>query len=191
MRVLILDNYDSFTFNLYQFVGALGADPIVRRNDEILLREIPALGVDRIIISPGPGRPDEPTYFGVCSETLLALGPTLPTLGVCLGHQGVIHSFGGRVVRAKEAIHGKSSAIYHDGTGLFSGIASPFTAMRYHSLVGDMSTLPECLIPTATTADGMLMAVRHRRFPVFGVQFHPESVGTAAGMKLLENFLSL
>jgi anthranilate synthase component 2 len=190
MKTVILDNYDSFTFNLYQYLGELDERPLVFRNDRITLAELQALRPDRIVISPGPGSPADERYFGVCREAILRLGPTTPVLGVCLGHQGIIHAFGGRIVRARRAVHGKTSRIFHKGAGVLRGLSRPFEAMRYHSLVGDPQTLPECLKVTARTADGVIMAVQHRTYPIYGVQFHPESIGTPAGKLLLRNFLA-
>ena len=189
MKTVILDNYDSFTFNLYQYVGELDERPLVFRNDEITFDELASLDPERIIISPGPGRPDDPQYFGICGEVILELGARVPLLGICLGHQGIIHAFGGRVVRAREVMHGKTSFIFHEGRGVFRDVPMPFEAMRYHSLVGEATTLPECLELTAKTTDGVIMGVRHRMYPIEGIQFHPESVGTAAGKQLLKNFL--
>jgi len=189
MKTVILDNYDSFTFNLYQYVGELDERPLVFRNDEITFDELASLDPERIIISPGPGRPDDPQYFGICGEVILELGVRVPLLGICLGHQGIIHAFGGRVVRAREVMHGKTSFIFHEGRGVFRDVPMPFEAMRYHSLVGEATTLPECLELTAKTTDGVIMGVRHRMYPIEGIQFHPESVGTAAGKQLLKNFL--
>lgn len=190
MKTLILDNYDSFTFNLFQYVSGIAAPPVVCRNDAVTIEEIAAKRFDRIIISPGPGEPDDPKYFGICRDVILELGHQIPILGVCLGHQGIISAFGGTIRRAAMPMHGKTSRISHDGKGVFSGVANSVEVMRYHSLVGDPSTLPECLEPTATTAEGELMAVRHRHLPIHGVQFHPESIGTPIGKTLLRNFMS-
>ncbi|MCE9546019.1 MAG: aminodeoxychorismate/anthranilate synthase component II [Planctomycetia bacterium] len=189
MKTVILDNYDSFTYNLYQYVGELDEAPLVFRNDKISLAELRALEPDRIVISPGPGSPDDPAYFGVCREAILEFGPTTPILGVCLGHQGIVHAFGGQIVRAREVMHGKTSYITHDERGLFAGLPRRFEVMRYHSLIVDPATLPACLRVTAKTADGVIMAVEHREHQIFGVQFHPESIGTTVGKQLLENFL--
>jgi anthranilate synthase component 2 len=189
MRTVILDNYDSFTFNLYQYVGEVAERPLVFRNDRITIEELALVRPDRIIISPGPGNPEDPAYFGVCRRAILELGPTIPVLGVCLGHQGIIHAFGGRVVRAREAMHGKTSYVVHDRQGIFRDLPPAFEAMRYHSLIGEAATLPDCLQVTAWTRDGVLMGVRHRRYPIEGIQFHPESVGTRVGKRLLMNFL--
>jgi len=191
MKTVILDNYDSFTFNLYQLLGELDERPLVFRNDQISVRELEALGPDRVVLSPGPGSPEKDEYFGICKEVILRLGPTVPILGVCLGHQGIVHAFGGRVIRAPAPMHGKTSMIFHPGSAILRGLPRPFQAMRYHSLVGEASTLPRCLVPTAWTADGVLMAVQHRSYPIYGVQFHPESVGTPCGKQLLRNFLHL
>lgn len=191
MKLLIVDNYDSFVFNLAQALRSLGAQTQVARNDAIALREVVDLAPDAIVISPGPGRPEDPRYFGVCAELLRELGARVPILGVCLGHQGIVHSFGGRIVPAARVMHGKTSAIEHDGTSLFEGISGPFVAMRYHSLVADSQHIPDCLSVNARTADGVVMAVAHRSAPLFGVQFHPESIGTPMGPRILDNFLAL
>lgn len=191
MKVVILDNYDSFTFNLYQYIGELGPRPTVFRNDQIGFEELAQLAPDRIIVSPGPGSPEDPHYFGICKRVILELGRTIPLLGVCLGHQGIIHAFGGRVVRAKQVMHGKTSYVVHGGTGVFRGLPPSFEAMRYHSLVGEPESLPDCLEVTARTEDDVIMGVRHREYPVEGIQFHPESIGTAVGKQLLANFLSV
>jgi anthranilate synthase/aminodeoxychorismate synthase-like glutamine amidotransferase len=185
--VLLLDNYDSFTFNLAQYLGELGAPPVVRRNDEITLDEIGELHPGHIVISPGPGRPED---AGVSVELIRRFGPTIPVLGVCLGHQSIGIAFGGQVVRASQLMHGKTSSIQHDGRGIFRGLQQPFIAGRYHSLVV-AEPLPESLETAAKTEDGTIMGVRHRTFPVHGVQFHPESVLTGEGRQLLRNFLEL
>ena len=190
MKVLVIDNYDSFVYNLVQYVGELEANPIVYRNDEISLKRAMRLQPDRIIISPGPGTPQDPRYFGVCSEILQFMSPKIPTLGVCLGHQGIISTFGGRIIRAKRLMHGKTSMIKHDGKGIFKGVGNPFEATRYHSLVGDKRTLPSCLEITAESVDdGEIMGIRHVEYPIEGVQFHPESILTADGKRIIKNFL--
>jgi anthranilate synthase component 2 len=191
VRTLIIDNYDSFTFNLFQYVGELDERPLVRRNDAVTLEQIDALRPDRIILSPGAGNPEDPAYFGVCRDVILVFGPRVPILGVCLGHQGISVAFGGRVVRAPWPMHGKTSLIYHDGSDLFRGMPTPFEAMHYHSLIVDRETLPSCLLELAHSKDNILMALRHREMPIFGVQFHPESIGTSSGLRLIENFLFL
>jgi anthranilate synthase/aminodeoxychorismate synthase-like glutamine amidotransferase len=185
--ILLLDNYDSFTFNLAQYLGELGAAPLVRRNDEITLDEIRTLHPERIVISPGPGRPED---AGISVELIRQLGPSIPVLGVCLGHQGIGIAFGGSVVRAAVPMHGKVSSIEHDGKGIFKGVSMPFVAGRYHSLVIADPVPPELEV-CARTEDETIMAVRHRSLPVHGVQFHPESVLTGEGRKLLRNFLEL
>ena len=185
--VLLIDNYDSFTFNLAQYLGELGSPPLVRRNDEISLDEIAALKPAHIVISPGPGRPED---AGISVPLIQRFGPTTPVLGVCLGHQGIGVAFGGQVVRALQLMHGKVSSIQHDGRGVFSGVSQPFVAGRYHSLVV-AEPLPEVLEISARTDDGTIMGVRHRTFPVHGVQFHPESVLTGEGRQILRNFLGL
>jgi anthranilate synthase component II len=189
MKTLILDNYDSFTFNLYQYVGELESPPRVCRNDRVSLREIEDYGPDRIIISPGPGSPCDPRYFGVCLDTIRVLGKHTPILGVCLGHQGIIHAFGGRVVRAPKPMHGKTSFVFHNDESVFRGLPRAFEAMRYHSLVGAADSIPDCLAVTARTWEGVIMGVQHRELPIYGVQFHPESIGTSLGHEILTNFL--
>ncbi|MHA2059912.1 MAG: anthranilate synthase component II, partial [Candidatus Ranarchaeia archaeon] len=162
MKVLVLDNYDSFVYNLVQYIGELGASPVVYRNNAITLEKAIDLSPDRIIISPGPGSVEQVRYFGVCSQVLQKMSQEIPTLGVCLGHQGIIHGFGGKIIQAKKMMHGKTSLISHDGKGLFKGIKTPLEATRYHSLVGDRTTLPSCLEISATALDdGEIMAVRH------------------------------
>jgi anthranilate synthase/aminodeoxychorismate synthase-like glutamine amidotransferase len=191
MNVLILDNYDSFVFNLSQALRSLGASTLVKRNDALTPHDVVRIAPDAIVISPGPGRPELPHYFGVCGDVLRELVGHVPVLGVCLGHQGIVHSFGGRIVSAPCVMHGKTSLIEHDGTGLFAGIPNPFAAMRYHSLVADAEQMPEGLRVNARTEDGVVMAVEHRSLPVYGVQFHPESIGTPEGPRVLANFLEL
>jgi len=186
--LLVIDNYDSFTYNLVQYFGELGADPLVKRNDEITPDEIAALKPERICISPGPCTPNE---AGISCEVIRRFGPATPLLGVCLGHQSIGHVFGGDVVRAGRLMHGKTSPIHHDGTGVFAGIPSPFEATRYHSLLVKRETFPACLEITAWTEEQEIMGLRHREFPIHGVQFHPESILTLEGKKLLKNFLSL
>jgi anthranilate synthase/aminodeoxychorismate synthase-like glutamine amidotransferase len=185
--VLLLDNYDSFTFNLAQYLGELGAPPMVKRNDEISLDEIAALNPGHIVISPGPGRPED---AGISVGLIQRFGPKTPVLGVCLGHQSIGIAFGGQVVRAAQLMHGKVSSIQHDGRGVFRGVSQPFTAGRYHSLVV-AAPVPDVLEIAAHTDDGTIMGVRHRSFPVHGVQFHPESVLTGEGRQILRNFLGL
>jgi anthranilate synthase/aminodeoxychorismate synthase-like glutamine amidotransferase len=185
--ILLIDNYDSFTWNLAQYFGELGHPPVVRRNDEITIDEIEGMRPSHIVISPGPGRPED---AGVSVDVIRRFGPTTPLLGVCLGHQGIGCAFGGEVVRAPELMHGKVSAVEHDGRGVFRGIPQPFVAGRYHSLVV-ADPLPADLEVAARTADGTIMGMRHRRFPIHGVQFHPESVLTNDGKQMLRNFLDL
>jgi para-aminobenzoate synthetase component II len=191
--LLVLDNYDSFTFNLVQYLGELAPEhPIaaelrVERNDALSLDQIRALAPAAILISPGPGDPDQ---SGVCLEVLQELSPTIPTLGVCLGHQSIAQVYGGKVVRAKELMHGKTSPVHHSGQGVFEGLPNPLTATRYHSLIAERESLPDCLEITAWLDDGTIMGLRHRDFPhIQGVQFHPESVLTQEGHALLANFL--
>ena len=185
--VLVIDNYDSFTYNLVQYLGELGADIGVYRNDEITLDEIAALRPTHIVISPGPGTPDD---GGISNEVIRRFGPTTPVLGVCLGHQCMGQVYGGVVARAPRLMHGKTSSVYHNGHGLFNGVPSPFTATRYHSLIVE-EALPETLAVTAFTRDGEVMGLQHREYPVVGVQFHPESILTDHGKRILQNFLSM
>jgi anthranilate synthase component 2 len=190
LKVLVIDNYDSFVYNLVQYVGELGAEPIVYRNDEITLMKATDLHPDRIIISPGPGTPEDKRYFGVCSEILRKMSLRIPTLGVCLGHQGVISTFGGKVARARRLMHGKTSLIKHDCKGIFRGVENPLEATRYHSLVGDRESIPSCLEVTAESLDDLeVMGVRHIKYPIEGIQFHPESILTASGKRIMKNFL--
>jgi anthranilate synthase component 2 len=191
MNVLVIDNYDSFVWNLVQYVNTLGGTSLVYRNDELTLEEAEALDPDRVILSPGPGTPTKVRFFGVCSAILKELSPTTPTLGVCLGHQGIVAEFGGRIIAARRVMHGKTSRIRHCGSGLFEGIENPFVATRYHSLVADRTSLPSCLEITAESCDDKeIMGVRHSAYPIEGVQFHPESIMTAAGKRFIENFLN-
>ena len=190
MKVLVMDNYDSFVYNLVQYIGELGTEVVVYRNDQVTLKEVQQLKPDRIVISPGPGNPQDEKYFGVCKAILQQISPQVPTLGVCLGHQGIISTFGGKVVSAKRLMHGKTSSIKHDGKGIFKGVENPFTATRYHSLAGDNDTIPACLEVTAVSVDdGEVMGVRHREFPIEGVQFHPESILCEDGKLIIKNFL--
>jgi anthranilate synthase component 2 len=190
VKVLIIDNYDSFVYNLAQCVGESGAEISVCRNDQISLEQALQYHPDRIVLSPGPGTAEDTRYFGICKEILLRLSCQTPTLGVCLGHQGIISTFGGRVVHAKRLMHGKTSPIKHDGKGLFKGVRNPFIATRYHSLVGESTSIPECLRVTAVSADdNEIMSVRHVKFPIVGVQFHPESVLCEDGKLIVKNFL--
>ena len=186
--ILVIDNYDSFTYNLVQYLGELGADPEVYRNDAITIEEMGAMKPERLVISPGPGVPKD---AGVTIDAIRAFAGKIPILGVCLGHQAIAEAFGGVVTRAPELMHGKASQIHHDGSGVFEGLPSPFSAIRYHSLCAAPEAVPDVLHVTAHTDSGVVMAVRHRDYPVHGVQFHPESVMTAHGKKLLQNFLNL
>lgn len=217
MKVLIIDNYDSFTYNLYQFIGEIltteknrgsldDFDIIVERNDQIEFADIVAMAPDRIIISPGPGSPDDPRYFGVCADVIKELGKTTPLLGVCLGMQGIVHVFGGKVVKAPLPMHGKISPVTHDQQSVFKGVPDQLEVMRYHSLIADADSLPECLEVTATVGslqaadfeqrnrwntvgEFELMGVKHRDYPIHGIQFHPESFATEGGKELIANFL--
>jgi anthranilate synthase/aminodeoxychorismate synthase-like glutamine amidotransferase len=186
--VLVIDSYDSFVYNLVQYLGELGAEPLVHRNDAITVDEALALDPDAVLLSPGPGRPEA---AGILCEAVIAFADAgTPVLGVCLGNQAIGHVFGASVVRAPALMHGKTSPIEHDGAGVFAGLPSPLTATRYHSLVLDPGTIPDALEVTATAPDGVVMGVRHRRLPVEGVQFHPESILTGCGHDLLRNFLA-
>lgn len=186
--ILIIDNYDSFTYNLHQYLGDLGAKVEVRRNDAVTLAQVRGMKPEKIVLSPGPGHPANKKDFGVCRE-IIAEMQTTPILGVCLGHQGIILHFGGKVVKATP-MHGKTSEIEHDGKGLFAGVKNPLRVMRYHSLIG--TEIPDCLEVTAKERkDGVVMAVQHKKLPIYGVQFHPESIMTEEGKKILENFLKV
>ncbi|WP_198333955.1 anthranilate synthase component II [Psychrobacter namhaensis] len=212
MNVLIIDNYDSFTFNLYQYIGEIlqtmdgskAANVIVKRNNEVTLAEVQAMNLDRIIISPGPGAPDDPAYFGICADVIETLGKTTPILGVCLGMQGIAHVFGGDVIRASVPMHGKVSAIRHNGEGIYQGLPQEVEIMRYHSLMVQADTLPDCLTVTAVVANEArtelslaesalagdeIMGLAHKDYPIQGVQFHPESFATEGAKRLLSNFL--
>ena len=212
MNVLIIDNYDSFTFNLYQYIGEIlqtmdgdkATNVIVKRNNEITLADVQAMNLDRIIISPGPGAPDDPTYFGICAEVIEVMGKTTPLLGVCLGLQGIAHVFGGDVVRASVPMHGKVSSIRHDGAGVYQGLPQEIEIMRYHSLMVKADTFPDCLAVTAVVANNAhaefsltesalageeIMGLQHKDYPIQGVQFHPESFATEGAKRLLTNFL--
>jgi anthranilate synthase/aminodeoxychorismate synthase-like glutamine amidotransferase len=187
MKVLLLDNYDSFTYNLAQYLGELGHAPVVHRNDAISMGDVETMCPDRIVISPGPGRPED---AGITIDLIRGFGSRVPVLGVCLGHQGIGHAFGGAVVRAPTLMHGKVSSVQHDGRGVFSGVSQPFVAGRYHSLIVS-DPPPDALEISARTDDGIIMGLRHREWPVHGVQFHPESVLTGEGRKILRNFLEM
>jgi len=184
--ILLIDNYDSFTYNLYQAVRGLGAVCRVIRNDELTLKKIKALRPERLVLSPGPGRPED---AGVTLEVIRELSPRIPTLGVCLGHQAIAMAYGGKVVRAKRLMHGKTCRIRHDGKGLFGGLKQNLEVMRYHSLVAEGASLPKSFVVTARSEDGLVMGLRHREHPVEGVQFHPESVMTPEGPRMIKNFL--
>lgn len=186
--VLVIDNYDSFTYNLVQYLGELGAEVEVRRNDQTTVEEIKRSAPERIVISPGP---KTPTEAGICVEVIQKLSGRIPILGVCLGHQAIGQAFGGNVIRAPEIMHGKTSSISHDNKTIFAGLPNPFPATRYHSLIVERSSLPACLKITATSPDGLIMGLRHQESKVEGVQFHPESILTDAGKQLLANFLKL
>ena len=186
-RVVVLDNYDSFVYNLVQYLGELGVEPLVHRNDDVTVDDVLGLEPDAVLLSPGPGRPED---AGILCDLIVPVAERgVPVFGVCLGHQAIGHVFGGSVVRAAELMHGKTSEITHLGTGVFTGLVSPLTATRYHSLVIERESLPDCLSVTAETADGMIMGMRHRDLPIEGVQFHPESILTDHGHEMLRNFI--
>jgi anthranilate synthase component 2 len=188
MTTLIVDNYDSFAWNLYQLFGTLGGEPRVIRNDAITMADVRRMAPSRIVLSPGPGRPDDPARIGVCAP-ILTEDHDIPVLGVCLGHQAIVCAEGGRVISALRPMHGKTSLVEHEGDGILEDLPRPFEAMRYHSLTADPTSVPESLVVTAWCKDGTVMGVRHRRRPIFGVQFHPESIGTAWGPALCRRFL--
>ncbi|HEV8406224.1 MAG TPA: aminodeoxychorismate/anthranilate synthase component II [Nitrososphaera sp.] len=192
MKILVIDNYDSFVYNIAQILGELGAEPIVVRNDKITLEQVKAMNPDGIVISPGPGHPADRKYFGVCTDVIREIGPKTPILGVCLGHQGIVHAFGGKVVNAKKVRHGKTSPIEYTSDKLFENVTNPFKATRYHSLVAEKDSIPECLEVTARALDdGEIMGIKHKQYPIEGVQFHPESVLTGEGRKMLQNFMTM
>ena len=186
--ILVIDNYDSFTYNLVQYLGELGADLKVYRNDKITVEQIKKMNPERIVISPGPGRPED---AGISVSLIKELAGKIPILGVCLGHQAIGYAYGGKIIQAKELMHGKTSQIYHDKKDIFKSLTNPFEATRYHSLVIDRKTLPECLEVTAWTKDKEIMGVKHKKLALWGVQFHPESILTKSGMDILRNFLKL
>jgi len=188
MRLLVIDNYDSFTYNLVHYVGELGAEPIVYRNDKLTLDDVERLAPEAILLSPGPKTPSE---AGICLGLIDRFSPTTPILGVCLGHQAIGQAMGGDVIRAPELMHGKTSRIEHNGRGIFRGLNSGFEATRYHSLIVRRETLPETLVVTASTDDGLIMGVEHRERPLFGVQFHPESIASENGHAILQNFMNI
>lgn len=193
MKILVLDNYDSFVYNLVQYIGELEAKPFVNRNDSISLNEIQKLNPKGIIISPGPGNPENAGDIGICLDVIRELGEEIPILGVCLGHQAIVYAFGGKIVQAKKIMHGKTSKINHDGNGIFKEIKNPLKVMRYHSLIADPNTFPSKKLKiTAKTIDRReIFAVKHKKCPIYGVQFHPESVGTEDGKLIIKNFLEV
>jgi len=192
MKILVIDNYDSFVYNIAQILGELGAEPIVVRNDKITVEQVREMNPDGIVISPGPGHPADRKYFGVCTDVIREIGQKTPILGVCLGHQGIVHAFGGKVINAKKVRHGKTSPIQYSSDRLFENVANPFKATRYHSLVAEQDTIPNCLEVTARALDdGEIMGIKHKEYPIEGVQFHPESVLTGEGRKMLQNFITM
>lgn len=193
MRILVLDNYDSFVYNLVQYVGELEAEPLIYRNNSICLDEIQDLDPNGIIVSPGPGNPENARDIGICLDVIRELGERIPILGVCLGHQAIVYVFGGKIVQAKNIMHGKTSGINHDGNGIFKGIKNPLKVMRYHSLIADPDTFPHNKLKIiAKTVDRKeIFAVKHKKYPIYGVQFHPESIGTENGKLIIKNFLEV
>jgi anthranilate synthase component 2 len=189
LKTLVIDNFDSFVFNLVQYIGEMKGNPIVFRNNEISLEKIRKLSPTHIVISPGPGHPGNTKYFGICGKVIRIFGKTTPLLGVCLGHQGITTEFGGKVVFAPQIMHGKTSQIFHNEQGIFQNIENPLQGMRYHSLISDIDTFPDCLEITAHTEEGDIMGLRHKKYPIYGIQFHPESIGTPEGKKIVKNFL--
>lgn len=187
-QVVVIDNYDSFTYNLVQYLGELGVEPVVFRNDQVTLKEIEELAPEQIVISPGPGTPDD---GGISNQVIEKLGDRIPILGVCLGHQCICQVFGGKIIRAERLMHGKTSPIQHDNKGVFRNLPQPFEATRYHSLIARRDSIPDVLEISAETAEGEIMGVRHRSQPIHGVQFHPESILSREGRQLLQNFLEL
>ncbi|SME93646.1 anthranilate synthase component II [Pseudobacteriovorax antillogorgiicola] len=183
--ILLIDNYDSFTFNVYQYLCQLGQKVKVVRNDKMAMSDIERMAPDAIVISPGPGNPDQ---AGITLETIETFAGSIPILGICLGHQSIAQAFGGRVIRAKTMMHGKTSPVSHTGRGLFQGLPKPLTVTRYHSLIVERKSLPKCFRITSETEDGVIMGIKHKRFPIEGIQFHPESYMTDSGLKILENF---
>lgn len=191
MRILLIDNFDSFTYNLYQAIASLGHAVEVARNNAVGLEEIGNRKYNAIVLSPGPGSPENERDFGVCAKVILELGKSTPILGVCLGHQGIAHAYGGKVVRAELPMHGKTSSIRHNGKELFEDVVNPLRVMRYHSLVVQEEGFPACLEACAKSEEGEIMALKHRELPIFGVQFHPESIMAQDGMRILENFCKI
>lgn len=193
MKILIIDNYDSFVYNIAQAMGFLNADPYVERNDRVDLKDITKMDPDAIIISPGPGHPKYKKDFGICNDVIVQLGPKYPILGICLGHQGIVHAYGGKVKQAQKIRHGKTSKIeYYNNTSLFENVENPFTATRYHSLIADKNTLPNCLKITSQSIDDTeIMGVKHEKYLIEGIQFHPESILTNEGKKILLNFINM
>ena len=193
MKILVLDNYDSFVYNLVQYIGEIGAEPHVFRNDAITLKNIQDMNPKGIIISPGPGTPENPKDIGICMDVIKKVGKEIPILGVCLGHQAIVYVFGGKIVQAKTIMHGKTSEISHDGNSIFKGIKNPIQVMRYHSLIADSKFFPndKLNIIAKTTDRNEIFAVMHKKYPIYGVQFHPESIGTENGKLLIRNFLEI
>lgn len=193
LKILILDNYDSFVYNIAQYVGDLGAEFLVLRNDEVDIEGIRRMEISGIIISPGPGTPTEARDIGICNDVIRELGADIPIFGVCLGHQAIVHSFGGRIVQAGRIMHGKTSEVKHNGQVIFKGVKNPLVVMRYHSLIADPETFPssDLEITARTIDDNEIFAIQHRKYDIFGVQFHPESIGTEYGRQMISNFLEV
>lgn len=191
MKILIIDNYDSFVYNIAQSLGQSNIKTLVYRNNKITIKDIKRMQIDAIIISPGPGNPEDKKYFGICNNIIKILGKEIPVLGICLGHQGIVSAFGGKIINAGKTRHGKTSKIYYKDDPLFVDIKNPFNATRYHSLIAEKKTFPNCLEITANSIDdNEIMALTHKEYPIKGVQFHPESILTKEGMKILNNFIS-
>lgn len=191
MKILIIDNYDSFVYNIAQSLGQSNIKTLVYRNNKITIKDIKRMQIDAIIISPGPGNPEDKKYFGICNNIIRILGKEIPVLGICLGHQGIVSAFGGKIINAGKTRHGKTSKIYYKDDPLFVDIKNPFNATRYHSLIAEKKTFPNCLEITANSIDdNEIMALTHKEYPIKGVQFHPESILTKEGMKILNNFIS-
>lgn len=189
MKVLIIDNHDSFVYNIEQYVGSLGAKPFVKKSTEISLKYVENLMPDRIIISPGPCSPADKKYFGISLRIISSFGTTIDTLGICLGHQGIAYAFGARIIRSKNIMHGKASKIFHDGRSIYRSLENPIVAGRYHSLIVDGKTVPDELIVTSKTYENEIMGLRHKKYPIEGIQFHPESILTKNGITMIKNFI--
>jgi len=191
MKIVIIDNYDSFTFNLYQYIAEFESETMVFRNDRVSIAELKAINPDKIIISPGPGRPDDPAYFGICAAVIKEFARNIPILGVCLGHQGIANLYGAHIIIADKVMHGKTSQVIHNADSIFKNVPKLFEVMRYHSLIIQLESLPNSFNIIAKTKEGIIMGIKHKSLPLYGLQFHPESVGTPDGKQILQNFLYL